>query len=409
MTVLLGDNIISALGFTAAENYSNVKQGVCGLQFFAGRYGLPEPFMASEIDGARLDEAFGKVSAKYPTACMSGNPSGLHRSVAAEYPNAASPDCTGLEKAAVVSVAGALKGTGINPSGGNVLFVLSTTKGNVFLLDENLRKGYERDRLYLWRSAEWMARFFGNSNRPVVVSNACISGAAAIIAAQRELRSGRYDYAIVVGVDMLSEFIVTGFQSFKALSQDACKPFDANRTGLNIGEAAATVILTECPESEVKRGDIAFTAGAVRNDANHISGPSRTGEGAYLALRKVMEGLEPEEIAFVCAHGTATPYNDEMEAIALTRAGLQHVPVNSLKGYFGHTLGAAGVMESILSVRALKDETILKTRGFETPGVTNPPDVTTENRTTAKRHCIKMLSGFGGCNAAVLFTKWTDA
>jgi 3-oxoacyl-[acyl-carrier-protein] synthase-1 len=118
-----------------------------------------------------------------------------------------------------------------------------------------------------------------------------------------------------------------------------------------------------------------------------------------------MESIAPEEIAFICAHGTATPYNDEMESVALTRAGLQHVPVNSLKGYFGHTLGAAGVMESILSARALKDETILKTFGFETPGVTNPLDIVAENRTTAKRRCIKMLSGFGGCNVAALFTK----
>ncbi|MDR1379993.1 MAG: hypothetical protein LBJ47_00765 [Tannerella sp.] len=454
MTVLPGDNIISALGFTTAENYGNVKRGVCGLEFFADRYGLPEPFMASEIDAARLDRAFEKVSAEFPAAarpanaenggngkpaaaaaCALGTPETLNtpetpgtpetlRTPEAlntpemsetlktpetpgtpETPEApGGPGCyTRLEKAAIVSIADALKGTGINPAGEEVIFVLSTTKGNIFLLDENERAGYEQDRLYLWRSAELIARFFGNVNRPVVVSNACISGAAALIAAQRELRSGRYAHAVVTGVDMLSEFIVTGFQSFKALSQEVCRPFDANRTGLNIGEAAATVIMTERPENEAKRGDIVFTAGAVRNDANHISGPSRTGEGSYLALRKVMEGVDPEEIAFVCAHGTATPYNDEMESVALTRAGLQHLPVNSLKGYFGHTLGAAGVMESILSVHALRDETILKTYGFETPGVTNPLDIVAENRHTAKRRCIKMLSGFGGCNAAALF------
>ncbi|MDR2679687.1 MAG: beta-ketoacyl synthase [Tannerella sp.] len=385
MTVLLGDNIISALGFTAEENYRNVKQGVCGLKFFADRYGLPEPFMASEIDGDRLDRAFGEISAQRQPV--------------------AGPTYTKLEKASVVSIAEALKDTGIDPSDGNVLFVLSTTKGNVFLLNGKEREGYEPEQLYLWRSAELIARFFGNANRPVVVSNACISGVSAMIAAQRELRSGRYGYAVVTGVDVLSEFIVTGFQSFKALSQEVCKPFDANRTGLNIGEAAATVIMTERPENELQDGDVVLTAGAMRNDANHISGPSRTGEGAYLALRKTMENVDPDEIAFVCAHGTATSYNDEMESIALTRAGLQHVPVNSLKGYFGHTLGAAGVMESIISVRALKDETILKTYGFETPGVTNPLDITAENRVTAKRRCIKMLSGFGGCNVAALFTK----
>lgn len=386
MTRLLSDNIISALGFTAEENYRNVKQGVCGLKLFTERYDIPEPFMASEIDDVRLNDAFEKTLAAYPAA------------IGSNY--------TKLEKAAIVSVAEALKNTKIDPSNENVLFILSTTKGNVFLLDENESNGYEHDQLYLWRSAELIARFFGNSNSPEVLSNACISGASAIVAAQRELWGGRYEYVVVIGADVLSKFIVTGFQSFKALSQEVCRPFDVNRAGLNIGEAVATLILTECPEDELRSGDVVFTAGATRNDANHISGPSRTGEGAYLALRKVMEGVDASEIAFVNAHGTATPYNDEMESIALTRADLQSVPINSLKGYFGHTLGAAGVLESIISVRALKDETVLGTYGFETSGVTHPLDIVKETRRTDKRRCLKMLSGFGGCNIAALFTKY---
>ena len=385
MTVWTGDNIISALGFTAEENYRQVKQGISGLKRFAGRYGLPESFMASEIDDARLHGAFECLSAAHGRQ----------------------PAYTKLEQAAIVSVAGALKGSGIDPSDRRTLFVLSTTKGNIFLLDDIRRTGGEQDQLYLWRSAELIARFFGNANRPLVVSNACISGASAMIAAQRALRSGRYAHVVVTGADVLSEFIVTGFQSFKALSQDVCKPFDANRAGLNLGEAAATVIMTERPDEAVGRGEVAFTTGAVRNDANHISGPSRTGEGAYRALRRVMEGTTPEEIAFVCAHGTATPYNDDMEAAALTRAGLQQTPVNSLKGYYGHTLGAAGVMESILSVRALKEGLALKTCGLENPGVAYPLNPVTANAATTGRRCIKMLSGFGGCNAAVLFTKIT--
>jgi 3-oxoacyl-[acyl-carrier-protein] synthase-1 len=403
MTILLGDNIISALGFTTEENYCNVKQGVSGLRFFTDRYDLPEPFMASEIDDVRLNGAFEKISAEF-FANVGKDKNGAHWDACPMTPTD-EPHYSKLEKAAIVSVAGALGSTAIDLSGKNVLFILSTTKGNIFLLNENRPEGFGRDQLYLWRSAELIARFFGNSNRPMVVSSACISGASAMIAAQRELRSKRYDYVVVVGADVLSEFIVTGFQSFKALSREVCRPFDANRTGLNIGEAVATLIMTERPENEVECGNVVLTAGAVRNDANHISGPSRTGEGAYLALHKVLEGIDPDEIAFVCAHGTATPYNDEMESIALTCAGLQYTPVNSLKGYYGHTLGAAGVMESILSVHALKDGTILKTYGFETLGVANPLDIVTENRDTEKRYGIKMLSGFGGCNVAVLFAK----
>lgn len=390
MTVLLSDNIISALGFTAEENYRNVKQGVCGLKFFADHYDLPEPFMASEIDDVRLENAFAKCSEAFSAVTCSEDKVNYSK----------------LEKAVIVSVADALKSTGIEPFQKDVLFILSTTKGNVFLLDENEQENYECNQLYLWRSAELITRFFGNSNLPVVLSNACISGASAITIAQRELCSGRYKYVVVMGADMLSKFIVTGFQSFKALSQDVCRPFDVARAGLNIGEAVATLILTERSESELHSGDVVLTASATRNDANHISGPSRTGEGSYLALRKILEGIDTSEIAFVNAHGTATPYNDEMESIALTRSGLQGVPVNSLKGYLGHTLGTAGILESILSTRALKDGTILKTYGFETLGVTNPLDIVRETRTTTKRHCLKMLSGFGGCNSAMLFTKY---
>jgi 3-oxoacyl-[acyl-carrier-protein] synthase-1 len=203
---------------------------------------------------------------------------------------------------------------------------------------------------------------------------------------------------------MLSRFIISGFQSFKALSQCNCRPFDAQRDGLNIGEAAATIILTNKKESDLQAGDVVFSAGAIRNDANHISGPSRTGEGAYLALRSVCDGIDTGELAFINAHGTATPYNDEMEAIAITRAGLQHVPVNSLKGYFGHTLGCAGVLESVISTRSLKDGTVLKMYGFETSGVSHPLQLVAQTQATTRNRCINMLSGFGGCNAALLHT-----
>jgi len=404
MTILLSDNVVSSLGFTTDENYRKVKQGVCGLTYFDDRFGLPEPFMASEIDETILEEAFLKISTDYSDLLEKSDMDEEKRKYLLEARK--NIRYTKLEKAAIVSIADALKGTAIDTTDDNsVLFILSTTKGNVFLLDENEKNGYQQEQLYLWYSAKLISEFFGNINATLVVSNACISGASALITAQRELQSRRCRYAIVTGIDVLSKFIITGFQSFKALSKETCKPFDVNRTGLNIGEAVATMILAEPPTGVCNSGDIEFTVGAMRNDANHISGPSRTGDGAYLALHFILSGVDPEEIAFVCAHGTATPYNDEMESVALTRAGLQDVPVYSLKGFFGHTLGAAGILESVISVQALKEGTILKTLGCDTPGVACPLDVVMENRKTTKRRCIKMLSGFGGCNAALLFTK----
>jgi 3-oxoacyl-[acyl-carrier-protein] synthase-1 len=385
MTILPGDNIISGLGFTSEENYLNVKQGVSGLGRYTDRYDIPEPFMVSEIDGGRLDDAFNSIQ---------------HKTAGRK----ATPKYTKLEKAAIVSVSGALESSNTDPSGERVLFVLSSTKGNVFLLDETQRDGYEREQIYLWRSAELISSFFGNKNKPITVSNACISGLSALTAAQRTLRAGRYDYAIVTGADVLSKFIIAGFQSFKALSQEVCKPFDACRSGLNIGEAVATIILAE--REKTPEGHVGFVTAATRTDANHISGPSRTGEGSYLALKKVLEcNIDVEDIAFINAHGTATLYNDEMEGISLARAGLQHVPVNSLKGYFGHTLGAAGVLESIISARALKEGILLGTYGFETSGISTPLNIVKETVSAVrKKHFIKLLSGFGGCNIAALYT-----
>ena len=382
MITLVSDNIISSIGFTTDDNYRNMQQGTSGLCFYSDNFDLPEAFVASMIDEKRLNDAFYQL----PTASKSGM------------------DYTKLEQAAILSISEALKTTEINPAHEKVLFILSTTKGNVFLLDALQNKGYEPERIYLWRSAELIANYFGNPNTPITVSNACISGAQAMIAAQRALLSQKYRYVIVTGVDILSRFIISGFQSFKALSQSVCKPFDASRDGLNIGEAAATVILTNKKEADLQSGEVILTTGAIRNDANHISGPSRTGEGAYLALRHVCEGIHTDELAFINAHGTATPYNDEMEAIAITRASLQHVPVTCQKGYFGHTLGAAGVVESIISTRSLKDRTVLKTYGFKTSGVSHQLQIVKQTQPVSGNRCINMLSGFGGCNAALLYT-----
>ncbi len=379
MICLLADNIISPLGFTSEENFLAVKSGRRGMRLHEGVFGVPEPFMAAIFDRGELDRRF---VARFPDTTMR---------------------CTALEKAALLSAYDAVARAGIDAGSPRVRFVLSSTKGNVHLLDGG--EGYEPERIYLWRSAEIIAGHFGNPNPPLVVSNACISGASALIAAAQDIRAGRCDYAVVTGVDMLSKFIVSGFQSFKALSEEPCRPFDAGRTGLNLGEAAATIVLGRKIPGETSDSDVILTSWAVRNDANHISGPSRTGEGSYLALCRVLDGVPASEVAFINAHGTATPYNDEMESIAITRAGLGGVPTGSLKGYFGHTLGAAGVLESIISARALGEGFAPGTAGYTSCGISHPLNVEAGHIAVTGRHFVKMLSGFGGCNAAMLFTK----
>ena len=355
--VCIGESILSPLGATPAENFAAVRRGESALRRYEGMFGVREPFVASLMD--RSLWTF--------------------------------PGRTFFDSIVIETARRAVEAAGIDPASPRTAFVLSSIKGNIEFIDTQ--------DVTLACSARRLADAFGNPTPAVVVSNACISGLAALLQGRRMLLSGRYDHVVVVGAEVQSRFIVTGFQSLKALSEAPCKPFDVARDGLNLGEAAAAVVLGFGEDGWE------LVDGAVRNDANHISGPSRTGEGSYKALRYVLKHSSPEELAFVNVHGTSTLYNDEMEAIAIDRAGLLNVPVNALKGAFGHTMGAAGILESILSMHAVDAGLVLPTRGFSALGVSRPVRVSASAGTTDKRAFVKLLSGFGGVNGALLFRK----
>jgi 3-oxoacyl-[acyl-carrier-protein] synthase-1 len=399
---IVGTNIISPLGFTTDENFEHIKQGVSAIKHYdAGMFDMPKSFAAALIDREKVHAEFSKMSSRSDFTC--------------------------LEKAAILSVHAANMQANIDLAGRRTIFILSTTKGNVDFLSNEYRVLSNEYRVssikyqdeeshaphglildtnildtkYLWHSAQQIARFFGSGNAPIVVSNACISGACAQIAAMRCLHSGRYDNAVVVGVDFLSKFIISGFQSLKALSADCCMPFDKNRHGLNLGEAAATIIFNAAATQQ----GIGLTNGSIRNDANHISAPSRSGEGSFRALKNILQYIDNEQIAFINAHGTATPYNDAMEAQAIQRAGLSHIPVYSLKACFGHTLGAAGIVESIISMQALQENMVLNSLNIKELDPECKINISTKKQHTDKKYFLKMLSGFGGCNAVLLFEK----
>ena len=216
------------------------------------------------------------------------------------------------------------------------------------------------------------------------------------------IENGIYRKVIVAGGDLLSHFITSGFLSFRSLSSRPCRPYDSNRDGLNLGEACGAVLLS----TEKTPNSIILSGGAISNDANHISGPSRTGDGLFFAIRQAMQeaGTALQNISFVNAHGTATVYNDEMESKALTLAHLEQVPTHGLKPYFGHTLGASGIIESIVCMHELKQGILFGTPGYETPGVPMPIPVYATHQHIPMKHCIKTASGFGGCNAAIVLS-----
>ncbi len=310
------------------------------------------------------------------------------------------PQYTKFERLVIMAVTDILNQSHIDIANKEIGIVLSTTKGNVELIDhtESVMDG----RVSLWKTADRLARYFGAANRPIVVSNACISGVSALIIGKRMIEAGVYSDVIVVGCDVLSHFITSGFRSFKSLSQKRCVPFDERRNGLNLGEAAGAVLLS----TDHSDHSILLAAGAISNDANHISGPSRTGYELNLAIRGAMNNADitPADVSFTDTHGTATIYNDEMESKAVTLAGLQDAPVQSLKPYFGHTLGASGVIESIVCMHELRLGTLFGTAGFQKLGVPMQIKVNAEHKQIKMRHCIKTASGFGGCNAAVVLS-----
>ena len=171
-----------------------------------------------------------------------------------------------------------------------------------------------------------IASFFEFRQKPVIVSNACISGALAIKTANEFIQAGRFENAVVVGGDVVSDFVLSGFQSFQAISNEPCRPYSADRKGISLGEAAAALLIGPAKSTTNK---IAYVDAVTTNDANHISGPSRTGEGLHKCIEELLRRnlVDRKNIDFLSAHGTATIYNDEMEAIAFTRSQLSKVPI----------------------------------------------------------------------------------
>ncbi len=367
------DHIIHSLGCSTESVFSTLVSGHSGLQPDVFSWPQVEPFVTSVIDDKFCLDNLRQQNSDFNK---------LSR----------------FNQLAIYSVIEASKKGGIDLASPQTLFILSTTKGDIDLLSKG--DNDVQQELYLWHSAQTICRYFGNNGSPIIISNACISGLSAQVVAMRYLKSEQYTHVVLIGADLITKFVVSGFQSFKALSHTRCKPFDKTRDGLNIGEAVATLILTVGDETEYA-GQVSIEKAVITNDANHISGPSRTGEGLFQAIEKVMRGASAENLSFINAHGTATLYNDEMEAIAFERSGLLQVPVNSFKGYFGHTLGAAGVIETIISAQCLSHQLILPSLGFEELGVTPQLMIAQQMMKSSHTECLKTASGFGGCNAAI--------
>jgi 3-oxoacyl-[acyl-carrier-protein] synthase-1 len=371
---IAGGEMISALGPSLAANMVHILQMESGVRLNTDTALSNEAFYCAAMDWEQLQSLF--------------RASGLDKTY------------TRFEQMAIYVAQKALQNTSVDTTNPRTAIILSTTKGNIDLLDKNQAEHYPGNRIHLWAAADAIGKYFQNPNTVLVVSNACVSGVLAINTAASLIRAQVYDQVVVIGADMLSKFVVSGFQSFQSLSAGVCKPFDRDRDGLNLGEAAGCLVLTAENEGAIK-----VLGGSTHNDANHISGPSRTAEGFYHAAKFALKasGILPPQIDYISAHGTATPYNDEMEAIGIGRLGMEQVPVHSMKAFWGHTLGAAGIIEALVQTESMKRGILLPSLGYETPGVSVDLNIIQKPLSAKIHYALKVASGFSGVNSSVVF------
>jgi len=366
-------NIITPLGFDVATNIQNIENKISGIQLHHDKKFSENRFFGAMINDEELDAAFGKISSF------------------SEFAR--------LEKMMILALHQIVK----TVPDQKTAFLLSTTKGNITELGN---KSEVPESAYLQNLAKKIAGFFNFKTEPIVISNACVSGILAVATAKRLIEANLYDDAYVIAGDEFSEFVFSGFSSFQALSDKPCKPYDANRNGLNLGEATAAVYITS-DKNLAKKGDVKIIGDGAINDANHISGPSRTGEGLVRSMESAFKesGIQASQIDYISAHGTATVYNDEMEAIAFNRMGMKDVPLNSMKGFYGHTLGASGLLETVIGIESARKNRLFVSLGFDEIGVSESVNIIAENRDSDIKYFLKTASGFGGCNTAVIFEK----
>lgn len=378
---LTADAMISSLGFSTGECREQMLRYQSGVQPIRDSQLYSELFYGAKIDNDRLNLFVAEHN--------------LY-------------DFSRLEQLLILSIRQTLGQSGVDVRQNDCGLIVASTKGNISRLSAENETG---DELFLSHSAERVASYFGFTTQPIVLCNACISGVSVMIVAKRLIENGRFKHVVVAGGDELSDFIVTGFHAFKSVSADVCKPYDADRDGLSLGEACGSILLTGEKRWVTGKQPVVLLGGAITNDANHISGPSRTGEELHLAIEQALAqaGISENDRLFVNVHGTATIYNDEMESKALHLSRLSEKPVQSLKPYFGHTLGAAGVIETIICKQQLENDILFGVPGFQTIGVPYPLNIDASHRPGDLSYCLKTASGFGGCNAAIVIGKGDGA
>ncbi|MEO8535420.1 MAG: beta-ketoacyl-[acyl-carrier-protein] synthase family protein [Flavobacterium sp.] len=296
--------------------------------------------------------------------------------------------------------------------------ISATSVGGMDMTEKYYYEYFEKPELVKYISchdggdvADKIAEELGLKGLVTTISTACSSAANSIMLGARLIKSGKLDRVIVGGADALAKFTINGFKTLMILSDDYNKPFDNNRKGLNLGEAAAYLVLEsdEIVKKQNKKVLARVSGYGNANDAFHQTASSENGDGAYLAMKKAFEvsGLKPSEIDYINVHGTATPNNDLSEGRAILRIYEdEKVPdFSSTKPFTGHTLAAAAAIEAVYSVLAIQNNVVYPNMNFETP----MEEFDLQPQTVAKNknidHVLSNSFGFGGNCSTLIFSK----
>jgi 3-oxoacyl-[acyl-carrier-protein] synthase II len=318
----------------------------------------------------------------------------------------------------LIAAAEALAGAGLAPDAvrpDRIGIVVGTTLGGIRIFEGWLGgpgAAGPPAAIPYFAAAGRLADAVGATGPVVTTQLACASGTAAVGMGARWIREGRCDVVLSGGADVLCRYVVAGFNCLRATAEEA-RPFDAARRGLVLGEGAAVLVLESAAHAARRGAPVRarLTGDGAAADAVHMTAPDRQGRGAAAAIRQALAraGREPASIGFVSAHGTGTPYNDAMEAQALGAVFGAHrrVPVNSVKGAIGHTLGAAGAIEAVLCVEVLERGVVPATIGLEevAPECAALDLVMGAPRGADVRACVSTSSGFAGANAAIVLER----
>jgi 3-oxoacyl-[acyl-carrier-protein] synthase II len=299
------------------------------------------------------------------------------------------------------------------------LTVVGTTSGGMTFGEEYYRSLLSRGTLR--RAPSLIANYtpqkpvmdaqeaFGISAPCQVIANACASGTNAIGHAFECVRSGRYQRVLCGGYDALSELVFVGFDSLQAATPDKCRPFDRGRTGMVLGEGAAVLALENLATAEARGAEIlAEVVGyGLSTDNHHLTQPNPSGSGARQAMQRALDDAQMSAagIDYINAHGTATPFNDAAEGKAIAEL-FGRVPVSSTKGMMGHSLGAAGAIEAVISLLALREGILPPNINFRAADESLDLDIVANfSRPAEIRAVLSNSFGFGGTNASVILRK----